>query len=175
MVQSNGVKECINLSNTILIVGSTILALFMATMMNIIRTKVARKPTSAKRIILPPLMMSTGALMFIFPEFRVEWIQIIEAFFVGVLFSVLLIKFTKFEKKDNEIYLVPSRLFIIILFGLLIIRLMIKIIIGSTISFGETSGIFFLLALGMMISWRTAMLIKYNKLKKQLKMDVSSS
>ena len=31
-------------------------------------------------------MMSTGALMFIFPQFRVETIQIIEALIVGMYF-----------------------------------------------------------------------------------------
>jgi len=162
------VKECINLSNTVLLVGSTIVALIMATTMIIIRARVARKPTSAKKIILPPLFMSTGALMFIFPFFRVESIQILEALVVGIIFSIFLIKSTKFEIKNDEIYLIPSKLFIFILFGLLIIRLIVKLIIGSTISFGETSGLFYLIALGMMITWRIAMFIKYNQLKSEL-------
>lgn len=146
----------------------------MATTMIVIRAKVAKKPTSAKRIILPPILMSTGALMFIFPEFRVEPIQILEAFFVGMFFSIFLIKSTKFEIRNNQIYLIPSKLFIFILFGLLIIRLVIKLIIGSTISFGETSGLFFLLALGMMITWRAAMLIKYYQLKNKLEMKMTT-
>lgn len=146
----------------------------MATTMIVIRAKVAKKPTSAKRIILPPILMSTGALMFIFPEFRVEPIQILEAIFVGMFFSIFLIKSTKFEIRNNQIYLIPSKLFIFILFGLLIIRLVIKLIIGSTISFGETSGLFFLLALGMMITWRAAMLIKYYQLKNKLEMKMTT-
>ena len=162
------------MNHTILLIGSTIIALFMATTMIVIRAKVAKKPTSAKRIILPPILMSTGALMFIFPEFRVEPIQILEAFFVGMFFSIFLIKSTKFEIRNNQIYLIPSKLFIFILFGLLIIRLVIKLIIGSTISFGETSGLFFLLALGMMITWRAAMLIKYYQLKNKLEMKMTT-
>lgn len=146
----------------------------MATTMIVIRAKVAKKPTSAKRIILPPILMSTGALMFIFPEFRVEPIQILEAIFVGMFFSIFLIKSTKFEIRNNQIYLIPSKLFIIILFGSLVIRLVIKLIIGSTISFGETSGLFFLLALGMMITWRAAMLIKYYQLKNKLEMKMTT-
>lgn len=140
----------------------------MATTMIIVRARVARKPTSAKKIILPPIMMSTGALMFIFPAFRVETIQIIEAILLGIIFSIFLIKSTKFEIRNGEIYLIPSKLFIFILFGLLIVRLIIKLIIGSIISFGETSGLFFLLALGMMITWRVAMLYKYQQLKNKL-------
>lgn len=140
----------------------------MATTMIIVRARVARKPTSAKKIILPPIMMSTGALMFIFPAFRVETIQIIEAILLGIIFSIFLIKSTKFEIRNGEIYLIPSKLFIFILFGLLIVRLIIKLIIGSIISFGETSGLFFLLAFGMMITWRVAMLYKYQQLKNKL-------
>ena len=162
------------MNHTILLIGSTVIALFMATTMIVIRAKVAKKPTSTKRIILPPILMSTGALMFIFPEFRVEPIQILEAFFVGMFFSIFLIKSTKFEIRNNQIYLIPSKLFIIILFGSLVIRLVIKLIIGSTISFGETSGLFYLLALGMMITWRAAMLIKYYQLKNKLEMKMTT-
>lgn len=162
------------MNHTILLIGSTVIALFMATTMIVIRAKVAKKPTSTKRIILPPILMSTGAFMFIFPEFRVEPIQILEAFFVGMFFSIFLIKSTKFEIRNNQIYLIPSKLFIIILFGSLVIRLVIKLIIGSTISFGETSGLFFLLALGMMITWRAAMLIKYYQLKNKLEMKMTT-
>lgn len=163
------------MNHTILLIGSTIIALFMATMMIIIRAKVAQQPTSTKRIILPPIMMSTGALMFIFPQFRVDTIQIVEAIIVGMFFSIFLIKFTKFEIRNNQIYLIPSKLFIFILFGLLIIRLIIKIIIGSTISFGETSGLFFLIAFGMMITWRIAMLIKYHQLKNKLQTKMNTT
>lgn len=147
----------------------------MATTMIIIRAKVARQPTSTKRIILPPILMSTGALMFIFPQFRVETYQIIEALVIGMFFSIFLIKFTKFEIRNDKIYLIPSKLFIFILFGLLIIRLIIKLIIGSTISFGETSGLFFLIAFGMMITWRIAMLIKYHQLKSKLQLKMNTT
>lgn len=147
----------------------------MATTMIIIRAKVARQPTSTKRIILPPILMSTGALMFIFPQFRVETYQIIEALVIGMFFSIFLIKFTKFEIRNDKIYLIPSKLFIFILFGLLIIRLIIKLIIGSTISFGETSGLFYLIAFGMMITWRIAMLIKYYQLKSKLQRKMNTT
>lgn len=147
----------------------------MATTMIIIRAKVARQPTSTKRIILPPILMSTGTLMFIFPQFRVETYQIIEALVIGMFFSIFLIKFTKFEIRNDKIYLIPSKLFIFILFGLLIIRLIIKLIIGSTISFGETSGLFYLIAFGMMITWRIAMLIKYYQLKSKLQRKMNTT
>lgn len=156
------------MNNTLLIVGSTIVAIFMAVTMILIRIKTAQKPTSVKRIILPPIFMSSGALMFIFPAFRLGYIQIFEALIVGIIFSIFLIKTTTFEMKQQQIYLIPSRSFIFILFGLLGIRIVIKLIVGSTISFEETSGMFFLLAFGMIISWRIAMLYKYIQLKNKV-------
>lgn len=150
------------------LIASTVVACFMAVTMIFIRVKASKQPASVKKIILPPLFMSTGALMFIFPEFQVKWTQVVEAFSVGVIFSFFLIKSSKFEIKNQAIYLIPSKSFIFILFGLLLVRIIMKLAIGATISFGETSGMFFLLAFGMIVTWRIAMLYKFKKLEKRL-------
>lgn len=141
----------------------------MATMMILVRLKAAKRPTSVKRIIIPPIMMSTGALMFLFPEFHIKWTQVVEALLLGIIFSIFLIRTSKFEIKNNEIYLIPSKSFVIILFGLLAIRIIIKLMIGSTISLGETGAMFFLLGFGMIFTWRIAMLYQFLQLEKQLK------
>lgn len=154
-----------------IIIISSIVALMMATLMIYLRVKVSATPTSRKRILLPPLFMSSGALMFIFPYFRVSFFEVMEAFALGLFFSIFLIRSTTFKLKGNDIYLIPSRAFIFILFGLLFVRLAIKLLIGSSISFGETSGMFYLLGFFMIVSWRIAMLIKYNKLEKQIRMQ----
>lgn len=151
------------------IIASTVAACFMAITMIFVRLRAAKKPASVKKIILPPIFMSTGACMFFIPEFRVPWVQVLEAFMVGIIFSVFLIKTSKFEIKKDAIYLIPSKSFVFILFGLLAVRMIIKLIVGSTISLGETSGMFFLLAFGMILSWRLAMLYKYKKLERRLK------
>lgn len=158
-----------NLNSPLVLILSTIVAAFMATTMILVRMRASEKPASIKKIILPPLFMSTGALMFLFPMFRLQFSDVLEALLVGIFFSFFLIKFSRFEIKNNEIYLIPSKAFIFILFGLLILRIIIKLIIGSNISFGETSGMFFLLGFGMIFTWRIAMLIKYLKLKNKLK------
>ena len=101
-----------------LIIGSTVLALFMGTIALIVRTKAAKRPVTPLKIILPPLFMSTGALMFIFEEFRVPLPQVLEALFVGMLFSIILIKTTNFERKDSDIYMKRSKAFLFILLGL---------------------------------------------------------
>lgn len=153
------------LNNSVLIIGSTIIALFMATTMIFVRSKVAQKPTSIKKIILPPIFMSSGALMYLFPVFRLSLLEITEVTIVGLLFSIVLIKFTKFEVSGEDIYLIPSKVFILILIGLLILRVIIKLIIGSFVSFGTTSGMFYLLAFVMIVTWRIAMVRKYIQLK----------
>jgi len=154
--------------NTLLIIASTVIAIMMATIMIFVRMKIAQQPTSVKKIIIPPLMMSTGSLMFIFPPFQITWLQAIEALLVGMIFSIFLIKTSKFKIHQNKIYFKPSKAFIFILFGLLLIRVIIKIMIGRSISFGETSGMFFLLAFGMIATWRVVILYKFIQLKKQL-------
>jgi len=148
--------------------ASTVVAGVMALAMIIIRLKAAKKPTNAKKIMLPPLFMSTGALMFLFPVFQITWLQFIEAMAIGIICSIFLIKTSRFEIRDEEIYLIPSKAFAFILFGLLIFRIILKLLVGSTISLGETSGMFFVLAFGMIITWRFSMLYKFLQLEKKL-------
>ncbi|HLR59607.1 MAG TPA: cytochrome c biogenesis protein CcdC [Pseudogracilibacillus sp.] len=157
-----------NLNSPLFLILSTIIAAIMATSMMFVRMRASEKPASIKKIILPPLFMSSGGLMFLFPMFRLSFSEVIEALVVGIIFSFFLIKFSKFEIRQNDIYLIPSKSFVFILFGLLLIRIIIKLVIGSHISFGETSGMFFLLGFGMIFTWRLAMLYKYMKLKKEL-------
>lgn len=149
-----------------LIIGSTLGALFMGTMAVIVRSKAAKRPASIKKIILPPLFMSTGAFMFIFEEFRVAPLQIVEAIIVGMLFSLILIRTTNFEIRGEDIFMKRSKAFVFILFGLLIVRLAWKLALSSTIDVGELGGMFWILAFGMIVPWRIAMLIKYKKIEK---------
>ncbi|MCP3031293.1 cytochrome c biogenesis protein CcdC [Halobacillus sp. A1] len=151
------------------LISSTVVASIMAVVMIFVRLRAAKRPASVKKIILPPFFMSTGALMFLFPVFRVEWTQVAEAVLIGALFSIFLIRSSKFEVRDGQIYLKPSRAFVFILFGLLVLRIILKIIIGATISFGEMSGMFFLLAFGMIFTWRIAMLMQFLKLDRNYK------
>ena len=148
----------------LLMIVTSIGAILMAIFAMFIRMKAAKKPASVKKILLPPLFMSTGSLMYIFPEFRLTSIEIIESVIIGMLFSILLIKTSKFEVKGEEIYLKRSRAFMIILIGLLVIRIVAKWILSTTIDFGELSGMFFLLAFSMILPWRIAMYRDFKKL-----------
>ncbi|WP_071394630.1 CcdC family protein [Bacillus tuaregi] len=151
-----------------LVLVSSVGAVGMAIFAMFVRMKAAKKPASIKKILLPPVFMSTGALMYVFPEFRLTSMEIIESIVIGMLFSILLIKTTKFEIKNQNIYLKRSRAFMFILLGLFVIRLAAKIILSSTIDFGELSGMFFLLAFSMIVPWRVAMYTSFQKLSREL-------
>lgn len=147
-----------------LIIGTTIMATLMGIFAIFVRSKSAENPVNVKKIVLPPVFMSTGALMFIFEEFRVAPPQIVEALVVGLLFSLILIKTTKFEIRQGDIYMKRTKAFAFILFGLLFIRLIAKLLLSSTIDVGELGGMFWILAFGMIVPWRIAMLIKFKRL-----------
>lgn len=134
------------------------------------RMKETREPVTTKKIIIPPLAMSTGFLQFVIPAFHITWTEAGEAFIVGVMFSIFLIMTSKFEIKGDHVYLVRSKAFIFIIIGLFAIRLALKWYIGSTISIFETSSLFFIVAFGMILPWRLAMLVLFNKKKNEIAM-----
>ncbi|OCA89304.1 hypothetical protein A8F94_23970 [Bacillus sp. FJAT-27225] len=158
-----------------LALASTVVAIGMATMAMFVRMKAAKKPATAMKIIMPPIGMSTGSLMYIVPEFRLTGMEIVEAVILGMLFSILLIKTSSFEVKDQQIYVKRSKAFFFILIGLLIVRLAMKLILSATIDFGELSGMFFLLAFSMILPWRIAMYRDFKKLQKQITLTKQSA
>lgn len=146
---------------------TTIGALFMGVLAMIIRVKSAKNPASVKKIILPPVFMSTGFFMFYFVELP-PLIRIVEAALAGMLVSIFLIKTSKFEIKNNQIYLKRSKAFMFILTGMLIARILFKIIIGDSIDIFELGGMFFILAFSMILPWRIAMYFSYKKMEREL-------
>lgn len=146
---------------------SSAFAVLMAIMALVIRMKASARPVSTKKILLPPLFMSTGALMFLFPVFRVTPLELLEAVTVGLVFSIFLIRTSNFEVRDDQIYLRRSKAFAFILIGLLVIRIAAKLMLSASIDVGELSGMFFLLAFAMIVPWRISMLMKYRKLKNE--------
>ncbi|RNF41114.1 CcdC family protein [Planococcus salinus] len=153
----------------LLLIVTSVGAVIMGILVMFVRSKASKKPVSAKKIILPPLFMSTGALMFVFEFFRVSPIQIAEALVVGMLFSTVLIWTSKFEVKEDGIYMKQSKAFIFILIGLLAVRLIGKMVLSSTIDVGELSGMFWILAFGMIVPWRVAMYLQYKKIVEKTK------
>ena len=149
-----------------LLIGSTIMAVLMGSFAMVVRLRAQKKPVTTKKILIPPLAMSTGALMYIFEEFRVAPIQIVEAALLGAVFSLVLIITSKFEIRDGAIYMKQSKAFPFILLGLLILRIVLKLLFAESFDVGELAGMFFILAFSMILPWRIGMLIKYKKLQR---------
>jgi membrane protein CcdC involved in cytochrome C biogenesis len=160
-----------NIPSRYIIIASTLMAILMGTFIMMMRLRSQRKPVNAKKILIPPIAMSTGALMFVFEEFRVPPLQILEAIVVGVIFSFVLIATSKFEIRDNEIYMKRSKAFFIILVSLLLIRTLGKVVLTDSFDPGELAGMFWLLAFAMLWPWRIAMLIQYKKIEKSHLID----
>ncbi|WP_170007264.1 CcdC family protein [Bacillus fonticola] len=146
---------------------TSVVAVAMALVVFAVRMRASNRPVTAKKIILPPFFMSTGALMFVFPPFRVTWMETAEAFVVGMLFSIFLIKTSTFEIRGNDIYLKRSKAFLWILLGLVGVRLLLKVILSSSFEVAALSGMFYLLAFGMIVPWRLAMYVKFKKLEQE--------
>lgn len=147
---------------------ATGVAIFMAFMAFFIRMKATKKPATVKKIILPPMFMSTGFLMFLYPPAQITMLQVFEALAVGVFFSLFLVRTSKFEIRDNQIYLKKTKSFLFILIGLLIVRLVLKHLLGFHIDPIHLSGMFFILAYGMIVPWRISMYVGFKKLERQL-------
>ncbi|GAA4715920.1 CcdC family protein [Brevibacillus fulvus] len=141
--------------------------LLMAGFVIMVRMRAAKRPVSIKGIILPPIFMSTGFVMFHLPEAVTPLSYDLIAFFVGMVFSVPLILTSRFEIVGQDVFLKRSKAFFFILFGLLVIRFAIKLIVGDSFSPLQSAGLFFILAYGMIVPWRIAMLVMYRQLVKK--------
>jgi membrane protein CcdC involved in cytochrome C biogenesis len=151
---------------------ASIVFVFGALSMIFIRIKAADKPTNAKKILIPPLGMSTGFLMFVYPPTHISWTWAGVAFLCGaLLFSIPLIKTSKFELREGKVFLKRSPAFIFILVGLLAIRLALHSYIEAFLSIPQTGALFFILAFGMLVPWRIAMYLQYQKLIKDHKAE----
>jgi membrane protein CcdC involved in cytochrome C biogenesis len=91
------------------------------------------------------------------------------AFAIGVvLFSYPLIKSSKLIQHGDVVMLRRSPAFLWILFGLVAVRLLARTYVEQYISPLQTGTIFFVLAFGMIVTWRAVMFIQYRKLRKRM-------
>ncbi len=139
-------------------------AFTMAIIVIFLRLQAGRKPTNSRKILIPPLGMSTGFTMFLFPPMHIPWPWAIAAFLTGALFlSIPLIQTSKLEIINGKVYLKRSRTFIVILIMLFVIRMSLHTYIEHILDIYQTGSLFFVLAFGMLLPWRLAMFIEYKK------------
>ncbi len=137
----------------------------MALLVIAIRLRAAKKPTSARKIVIPPLAMTTGFSMFVFPQTHIPLMYALTALMFGFLFSYPLIRTSKFERIEDQIYLKRSKAFPLILLSLLAVRIGLRGYVEQYMTLPQTGAVFFILAYGMVVPWRIAMYRKYRELQ----------
>jgi membrane protein CcdC involved in cytochrome C biogenesis len=133
------------------------------------RVRESKRPVSLRSLIIPPLGMSTGFSMFVMPAFRVPWIWGVAAFVLGALvFAYPLVSSPQLTVEDGMIMMRRSRWFLVVILGLAAVRLGLRQYISSFMSVQQTAGLFFVLAFGMIVRWRTTLLMEYRQLTQPL-------
>lgn len=155
------------LSTQLIQTGSVMISVLAGITLIILRIRAGKQPTSLRKIIIPPLGMATGFMMFAFSATHIPWLWGLSAFGTGMLiFSFPLIVTTRLERVESDIYVRRSKAFIFIMVTLFVIRLSLHGIVVQYMSIPQTGAIFYLLAFGMIIPWRLAMVSDYIRLQK---------
>ena len=129
------------------------------------RLRETTRPVTLRKIVIPPLGMSTGLGMFAYEPTRIPWTWAAAALVVGAMvLSYPLVKTSKLIRRGDVVVLERSRAFLWILLGLVAVRLVARAYVERHLSTLQTGSIFFLLAFGMIVRWRLLMLIEYRQL-----------
>ena len=129
------------------------------------RLSETNRPITAKKILIPPLGMSTGLFMFVYPPTRIPLSWALAAVASGtILFTYPLARTSKLMRDGAVIRLQRSRAFLWILLGLVAVRFAARGYVEQHVSPLQTGSIFFLIALGMIVPWRILMYLEYRKL-----------
>lgn len=127
-----------------------------------------RTPVTARKIVLPPLGMSTGFFMFLVPGMRVSWAWALGAFLLGALvLSIPLARSSTLERDGDRILMRRSNGFLLILLGLLALRLLLHEWVGEVLPARQTGAVFFLLAFGMILRWRVGMYVRFRRMVRE--------
>lgn len=129
------------------------------------RVRETRTPVSVKKIVIPPLGMSTGLCMFAMPAFRVPWAWALAAFLAGALALAYPLMRTSRLVRDGEVVMMQrSNAFLAILIVLAGVRIAARGYLDTLLSVQQTAALFFVLAFGMILRWRAQMLLDYRAL-----------
>lgn len=129
------------------------------------RVRETTRPVTTAKILLPPLAMSTGFLMFLAPPARVPWTWALGAFLTGALFFAYpLVRTSTLTREGDAVMLRRSRAFLWILLGLVAIRLLLRSYVEQLVNPVQTGALFFVLAFGMILPWRLLMYRRYRRL-----------
>jgi membrane protein CcdC involved in cytochrome C biogenesis len=129
------------------------------------RVRETRTPVSAKKIVIPPMGMATGFSMFVAPMFRVPWSWAIVAFVAGaVALAYPLLRTSRLVRDGDVVTMQRSNTFFAVLIVLAGIRIAARGYLDTILTVQQTAALFFVLAFGMILRWRTQMFLEYRAL-----------
>lgn len=132
------------------------------------RIREGRTAVTIRKIIFPPLGMSTGFCMFIVPAFRVPWWWALSAFLIGaILLAWPLVATSRLVREGDAIMMQRSWAFFAVIVVLALVRFLARDYFDSVMTLEQTGGLFFILAFGMILRWRLRMLQEYRRLTSQ--------
>lgn len=131
------------------------------------RVRESRTAVTAKKIIIPPLGMATGFCMFLAPPFRVPWLWAAVAFLLGaVALAYPLMRTSRLVREGQTVMAQRSHAFFAVVILLGGIRVAARGYLDTLLTVQQTAGLFFILAFGMILRWRTTMFLQYRAILK---------
>ena len=128
------------------------------------RIREGRTAVTIRKIVIPPLGMATGFSMFVVPMFRVPWTWALVAFLLGaIVLAIPLIRTSRLKLVGDTVMMHRSASFFVVMIVLGIIRILAHSYLDTVMSVQQTAGLFFILAFGMILHWRTNMLFEYRR------------
>jgi membrane protein CcdC involved in cytochrome C biogenesis len=129
------------------------------------RIRETRTPVSARKILIPPIGMATGFCMFLAPPFRVPWLWALIAFLLGATaLAYPLLRTSRLVRDGEKIMAKRSYAFFAVILALAAVRVAARGYLDTVLTVQQTAGLFFILAFGMILRWRTAMYQQYREL-----------
>jgi membrane protein CcdC involved in cytochrome C biogenesis len=144
---------------------SVITSVFGAVAVLIWRVREGQTPVTLKKILIPPAGMATGFSMFIVPVFRIPWTWALAAFLIGaIVLAWPLLRTSRLHRDGDVIMMKRSQAFLLVIVVLAAVRFAARGYFNTIMSIEQTGGLFFILAFGMIVRWRTQLLIDFRKL-----------
>jgi membrane protein CcdC involved in cytochrome C biogenesis len=129
------------------------------------RVREGRTAVTARKLLIPPIGMATGFCMFFVPVFRFPLTWAIGAFLLGaILLAWPLLATSSLHREGNAIMMKRSGAFFAVIVVLAAVRYFARGYFDSVLTLEQTGGLFFVLAFGMILRWRTSLYLSYRAL-----------
>ena len=129
------------------------------------RIREGRTAVTVRKIVIPPLGMATGFCMFFVPIFRVPFLWALGAFLAGaIILAYPILRTSRLTLQGDTVMMRRSGAFFIVLVVLAAIRIAARSYLDSVITVEQSAALFFVLAFGMILRWRTQMFFQYRAL-----------